>query len=341
MRSLVRGRDLAVVRLLYHASGPGEVRYYEYGHPARVGLYTPVDISFELDDEREHHVSWGFMAEASHSFDASRALAVFIPFDFDCPDGLDTCRRAVERFLSFLEANVPTAYPPEVHFTGCKGYRVFVLLDKPYPLARVAEVARRLASFNKRIDAQPLNPRGMFRLPYTVNRKCGNYCVPVDLGWREVPAKGYGEYHDSLGTASLDDLEALLPEKPAVVEVRVGAPPRGRRSPRWEWVEKVLERGLPDGRRRFIWRVLSRYLRLIKNVDLETCVEICKRFVEVSCRNWGNCAKIYEATLREFCRAAAEPASVCNGEPCRPWRLETICGRDPELCQAVKRALGE
>jgi len=338
---VVRGRDRAVAKLLYHASSPGEVRYYEYGHPARVGLYTPIDITFELDDEREHHVSWGFMVEPSHSFDWSKAYTVFIPFDFDCPASIDECRRAVSRFLSLLKTSVPTAYPPEIHFTGCKGYRVFILLDRPYPLAKVAEVAKRLAAFNKRIDVQPLNPRGMFRLPYTVNRKCGGYCVPVDRGWREVPAKRYGEYHDSLGVASLDDLEAILPEEEhvAVEVVRVRYRPEKKTSSKWSWVEKVLERGLPDGRRRFIWRVLSRYLRLVKGVDEETCVEICKEFIENSCRNWGNCSKIYDSAVREFCRAAAEPAAVCNNEPCRPWRLETICEKDPELCNAVKAAL--
>jgi len=282
------------------------------------------------------------MPEPTRTFDASRAMATFIPLDFDCPGNPDACRKIVSRFLAFLRDHIPSAYPPEVHFTGCKGYRVFILLDRPYPLTRVVEVARRLA-FARSVDTQPLNPRGMFRLPYTVNKKCDRYCIPMTRGWQEVPARAYGDYHDSRGVCSLDDIETVLPEEePTRVEVvRMRLPPRRGEDGRWGWMEKVVERGLPDGRRRFIWRVLSRYLRLVRNVDEETCVEVCREFVEASCRNWGNCDKIYDSTLREFCHAATKPANVCGGEPCRPWRLETICEKDPELCQSIKRALGE
>ncbi len=103
-----------------------------------------------------------------------------------------------------------------------------------------------------------------------------------------------------------------------------------RRINRYEWIDKVIEKGLPDGRKRFILYVLSAYLVNIRNLSEEEAIAEVKRFLDNSCRNYGNCEKIYESWIR------SDLARV-KRKGLRPARLEKL---DNDLREHIRKIVG-
>ncbi|MEM3662628.1 MAG: DNA primase noncatalytic subunit PriX [Sulfolobales archaeon] len=73
---------------------------------------------------------------------------------------------------------------------------------------------------------------------------------------------------------------------------------RGSDKKRYEWIEKIILRGLPDGRKRFILKVLTPYLVNVLSLGDEDALNRIHEFIENSCRNHGNCEKIYDSWLK-------------------------------------------
>ena len=63
-------------------------------------------------------------------------------------------------------------------------------------------------------------------------------------------------------------------------------------------MKKVVEKELPDGRKRSILYVLSAYLVNVKGLSEEEALQVVQEFIENSCRNHSNCEKIYESFIR-------------------------------------------
>ncbi len=109
---------------------------------------------------------------------------------------------------------------------------------------------------------------------------------------------------------------------------------RGRRAgPGYEWIEAIIERGVPDGRSRLILYVISRYLLNVKGLSPEEAEAVVDSFIEASCRNHGNCGKIYKSWIRHVLRRVKEGGW-------KPWSLERIKRDDPELYDIVARVAG-
>ncbi len=94
-----------------------------------------------------------------------------------------------------------------------------------------------------------------------------------------------------------------------------------------------MERGVPDGRSRLILYVISRYLINVKGLSLEEAEAVIDAFLEASCRNYGNCSKIYKSWIRHVLRRVSEGGW-------RPWSLERVKQEDPELYSTISRVLG-
>jgi hypothetical protein len=110
------------------------------------------------------------------------------------------------------------------------------------------------------------------------------------------------------------------------------APSKAGKSRRYDWVEKIIERGLPDGRKRFILYVLSAYLVNIKGLGEEEALQVVQEFLDNSCRNHGNCGKIYESFIRGDLRRV-------KSKRLRPMSLEKLREKDPELYSIVEKAI--
>ncbi len=97
---------------------------------------------------------------------------------------------------------------------------------------------------------------------------------------------------------------------------------------KYGWIEKIIQTGVPDGRSRLILYVISRYLLNIKKLDITESHETIKTFLENSCKNHGNCSKIYESWIRNVL------AHVQKGG-WKPWTLEKIRKEDPQLYNTI------
>jgi len=90
-------------------------------------------------------------------------------------------------------------------------------------------------------------------------------------------------------------------------------------------VEKIIEKGLPDGRKRFILYVLSAYLVNVKRLSEEEALQVVQEFLENSCRNHGNCEKYMTPLYVETYRGL-NPRGL-NQQPWRSLERKTPSSR--------------
>jgi DNA primase large subunit len=98
---------------------------------------------------------------------------------------------------------------------------------------------------------------------------------------------------------------------------------------RYSWVEKVISRGLPDGRKRFILYVLTPYMATILGLDEDEALRMAREFLDNSCRNYGACGKVYDTWIRSAFRGA-------KNKGIKPARLEKL---DEELRKSIEDIL--
>lgn len=113
-----------------------------------------------------------------------------------------------------------------------------------------------------------------------------------------------------------------------------GSQGRRRAAGRYAWIEKVIERGVPDGRSRLILYVISRYLLNVKGMQPEDAEAVIDSFIEASCRNHGNCGKIYKSWIRSVLRHVARGGW-------KPWSLERMQRDDPQLYEIVQSVVSQ
>jgi hypothetical protein len=108
------------------------------------------------------------------------------------------------------------------------------------------------------------------------------------------------------------------------------APPTNRKPRRYEWVEKIIGNGLPDGRKRFILYVLSAYLVNVKRLSEEEALQVVQEFLENSCRNHNNCEKIYDSFIRGDLQRV-------KSKGLKPITLKKLREKDPELYSLIEK----
>lgn len=131
---------------------------------------------------------------------------------------------------------------------------------------------------------------------------------------------------------AVEFLRELCPDKSACTRTR--SPVSRRSTAAYAWIDRLLRAGVPDGRARLILYVISRYLVNVKGLGDEEALAEIDAFLETSCRNYGNCRKIYKSWIRNVLK------HVRNGG-WKPWSLQRLEREDPELYNIVKSvALG-
>ena len=264
---------------------------------------------------------------------ADRAGAVYpvLTLDFDCESSPRAALEAARQLKARLESE--TGAEAVLVKTGFKGAHLHIPLKTPATHSEVIllhEALSRLAGDPLCGEKRMLDPttatdwRHLVRVPYTFNLKRGEKRLAVILDARLDLVRPrefeWGEPLDprSLGIAVVD-LEAP-------VIVRLG---RTHRRYRLEWIERVLEAGLPDGRKRFILYAASRYLVNTRGLSEDETLEALRGFLEASCRNHGNCGRVYDSWLRSVIRGV-------RAKGLRPPSLEHIRLRDPELYELIQ-----
>lgn len=95
----------------------------------------------------------------------------------------------------------------------------------------------------------------------------------------------------------------------------------------YSWIEKVLEKGMKDCRKRFILYVASRYLVNVKGISEEEAIKQLKDFYYKN----GN-GKIYDSWLRSVVKGV-------KSKGLKPPTLEKLKERDKELYEEILRSL--
>ena len=302
----------------------------EYGTPARLGVLDWVEVWHRVlaRPGSGHHLSVaGYRDRTLSSMIIDR-----VAFDFDStPSSLDRALRDALQLLAHLRESYGA--DGALEFTGRRGYRVWVFLSRPLDPSIHSDFARALLGRLRpaTLDlAATLDRRHLFRIPYTRHEATGKrarFLDPRGLQPLRIEDWDYSLY-EPLDPARVRVVRVVV-EPPRIVVAR-----RPRHAPSlYRYVEAVLEAGLPDGRKRFILYVASRYLVNVKGLSVDEALEVLRGFLEASCRNHGNCGRVYHSWLRSVLRGVSEKRLLPPG-------LSRLREKDPELYTLVSKAAG-
>ncbi|MEM1842251.1 MAG: DNA primase noncatalytic subunit PriX [Ignisphaera sp.] len=251
-----------------------------------------------------------------------------VSFDFDSEENPDTAVSTALSFARYLNEKYNTT--PLVFETGFKGAHVVVPLSKPvdweiYQLLWKKLYNEILVEARGLVDMNMLQWNRVDRVPLTFNVKENDarFCriiYPKKFSWESF---SWSELKP-LDPASVKLVKVVSPQ---VVKPKVIASGKERR---WIWL--VVEKGLPDGRKRFLLYVLIPYLVNINNKSEDEVLEICRTFLENSCKNHGNCEKIYDSWIRSVIRSA-------RSHSFKGFSLQRLKEKDPELYKLIKESL--
>jgi len=234
--------------------------------------------------------------------------------------------------------------------SGFKGAHVYIPLKTPIQwedyqvlwkilLKLLPEEKQQLCDFNM------LQWNRLARVPMTVNYKDGKRSWAwilqprvqswLDFDWNLVepldPVRlPVARIRVAMPLLQKHYVEPAIPVELKVMEDQASARPR--KTSRYDWVEKIIKKGLPDGRKRFILYVLSAYLVNVKDLSEEKAFQVIQEFLENSCRNFNNCEKVYESFIRRDLRRV-------RSKGLKPASLEKLREKDPELYLIIERIL--
>ncbi|PNV79163.1 MAG: hypothetical protein C0179_07780 [Fervidicoccus sp.] len=250
-----------------------------------------------------------------------------LSIDLDSPGDKSQAIKEALRFAEEIEG-VYGARPLVVD-TGFKGAHIHVFLSNCINWGDYQLLYKHMISYisNKGlVDKNMLQWNRLVRVPFTRNIKGGEardtriiYPTIInmeDFDWRIVSA---------LDLSKVQVVRVVMPEIPKTIVIRK---PRGS----WGWAERVVETGLPDGRKRFILEVLSPYLINVKNLSVEEALEEIKRFIENSCKNHNNCGKIYESWIKSDLERV-------RGKRLTSRSLSSLREKDPDLYKVISEVL--
>lgn len=125
----------------------------------------------------------------------------------------------------------------------------------------------------------------------------------------------------------VDEIVRRARDKLGIREENIKAEMEGARDvKKYSWIERIVSTGLPDGRKRFILYVLTPYLATILKLEEEEALKIAREFLDNSCRNYGNCGKVYDSWIRSAFKGAKQKGI-------KPARLEKL---DEEIRKAIE-----
>ncbi len=148
------------------------------------------------------------------------------------------------------------------------------------------------------------------------------------VGWSHVVeecSKGVEECNKAVK----DYLKSMCPDESMCMDSL------GRRKSKaivYRWVETVMKSGVPDGRARLILYVISRYLVNVKGLDVSEAELAIEEFIDNSCKNYGDCSKIYKSWIRNVLKRVKDGGWM-------PWSLDRIKKEDPDLYNVISKII--
>ena len=271
-----------------------------------------------------------------------------IIYDFDSEENPQLAVEIAKEFVALMRER----YGADVILvkSGFKGAHIYIPLKQPIQwedyqvlwktlLKLLPEEKRQLCDYNM------LQWNRLARIPLTINYKDGKRSWAwiiqpkihgwLDFNWSLVEPLNPVELPVAKIKIAIPTLQKHYVE-PVESKVSVDVESRAllitKKIRRYDWIEKIIKKGLPDGRKRFILYVLSAYLVNIKGLSEESALQVVKEFLENSCRNHGNCSKVYESFIRGDLQRV-------RSKGLKPISLEKLREKDPDLHSLIEQAL--
>ena len=288
-----------------------------------------------LDLRRERNLMVSTARYPEPIADKAQARYPILTLDFDCKENPWRALREALRIAKAMKRDY--GVDSVLVRSGFKGAHLHIPLKRSASHEELVIIGKSLIRiFEPRdcngtqiIDSTSFEDyRHLIRIPYTFNihGEGRRLAVILDLKLNKVEPRDF-EWGDPLDPRDLGL---------AIVEINIPSIHRskpGKRARGWDWIEKVLENGLPDGRKRFILWVASRYLVNVKGLGLEEALGELEGFLEASCRNHGNCSRIYSSWLRSVLRGVAAGGY-------KPPSLRRLKEKHPDLYKVITGAIG-
>lgn len=321
----------------------GEFRevFYSIGDPRGPGMKDRGVFRYNgfrqfLEEMAPHYrdlnlfIGIGFVKPGHVSDDLAPEYLLYdrLVYDFDCEDDP---YKGVEAALFFAD-KVREKYGADsvVYVSGFKGAHVTIPLAKPtdwegYVLSWKALLTLLPREYKSMVDYNMLQYNRVDRAPYTWNVKDGRRAFV-----RIITPESMKPWMFSWNMYRPLDLSKIVVYKPVLPEVKPKKIIKAGK-PSWRWVLKIVDKGLPDGRKRFILYVLTPYIA-INSIPEDQGREIIREFIEASCRNRGACSKIYDSWIKAVLRGAIR-------KKVKPRSLRIMREKDPELYRIVMDTL--
>ena len=281
----------------------------------------------------------GFMVDSSKTeLEFEHTLYDRLCYDFDSGGSPKTAVDVALRFAESVESSYSVT--PVVFLSGFKGAHVVIPLAKPtdwegYQLLWRALLKLVPRAHRQLVDRNVLQWNRLDRVPLTwsvkevsgvVKRSFAKVIYPQEFTWETFKWSKLR----ALDPSSVEVHKVVLPDlkKAAFRATKALA----SSSTAYSWIERVVEKGLPDGRHRFILYFLSAYLVNVKQLSVEEAFQVVKKFVENSCKNFGNCSKVYDSFIISDLRRVRE-------KKLKPMSLKSLQQRDSELFNIITSVL--
>ncbi|MEM0122381.1 MAG: DNA primase noncatalytic subunit PriX [Saccharolobus sp.] len=142
----------------------------------------------------------------------------------------------------------------------------------------------------------------------------------IILHYPDDTLAGYVEYEDGISKVYDSDNNLLF-------KVESVFPPIPKRTADYSWIDKILEKGLQDARKRFILYVASRYLINVKGLSEDEALTKLKEFYYKALSG-----KVYESWLKSVISGVKKKGFL-------PWSLKKIEERDKEMYNEIMKIL--
>jgi hypothetical protein len=181
--------------------------------------------------------------------------------------------------------------------SGHKGAHVYIPLSQPVKWDHYKALWRHILNLlpeerRNLCDPNMLQFNRLARIPMTVNYKDGKR----SWAWMLQPKiEKWSDFTwDLLQPLDVSKVKIFI-FKGFSLPQKINMNERLRRSQnRIDWIEDVIERGLPDGRKRILALAVIPYLINVLSLDDEEALEKIREFQDASCKNYGRCDEIKE-----------------------------------------------
>jgi len=216
-------------------------------------------------------------------------------YDLDSPDNPDL---PIKYALNYAK-DIKDLYGTDIIIveSGFKGVHIYVPLSRSISWSEYSNLWKYMINHMSTtmqgfIDNNVLQYNRLMRIPLTINykgglRKYARIIYPQKYSWR-----GF-KWH-TLEPLNVDNIRLYKVSIDLPTIAYVGGVKSSQQRLKIEWIEKLIEKGVPDGRRRLLAYAIIPYLTNILSLDEDEVLRRVREFISSSCRNFKNCSEISE-----------------------------------------------